>query len=54
MIPEEDVYNEYVFEELMRKIFNWNGSGSNTEVISSEVDEMDQIYNSIVELRNLV
>lgn len=54
MIPEEDVYDEYVFEALMRKIFDWNGSGSNNEVISSEVDDMNAIYNSIVELRNLI
>ena len=60
MIPEEDVYNEYVFDELMRKIFGWYHSGGADS--APDVDFLpisngftyDRLYASVLELRDLV
>jgi len=60
MIPEENVYNEYVFDELMRKIFGWYHSGGSdsapdTDFIpNSQGFNYDRLFASVLELRELV
>lgn len=60
MIPEEDVYNEFVFDELMRKIFGWYHSGGSDSapdvdfIPNSQGFNYDRLYASVLELRELV
>ena len=60
MIPEDAVYEEYGFDELMRKIFGWFHSGGADSV--PDIDEQDEsnrffyedLYRSVLELREEV
>lgn len=55
MIPEADVYNEFIFENLMRRIFNFEhlGSGS-TEIDEQTNRDLDVIYDRLMDLRSLI
>lgn len=59
MIPEEYVYNEYKFDEIMKKIFGWYHTGAGEDVPDwgdpiREGNTYEKLYASILAIRNLL
>jgi hypothetical protein len=61
MIPEETIYDEFLFDETMKKIFGWIHGGGGEDTVP-DVDEFgyhsslqyEELYRRVLELRRLV